>query len=131
MPKAKKQDEIKETPEVIEEQSEPQVEESPEPEEEKVQDAFIDLDSIPLVFDKKTVELWLSKASARITNAVVSAMLLPQALPPKQSVTLLLFAIAAVKGGGIVVVPEVFLGNEYLEGLSYLGPVEDFFAFRK
>lgn len=132
MPKATKKDEKKDAPKIIEEQK-PQVEKSPEPEpeEKEVQEVFIDLDSIPLVFNKKTVELWLGNAQARLTNAVTSAMLLPQALPPKQTVTLLVFAIAAIKDGGIVVVPEVFLGNEYLEGLSYLGPVGDFFAFRK
>ena len=131
MPKAKDKDEKQKVEKVIEE---PKVEESPEPEpkeKKKVQEQFIDLDSIPLVFDKRTVALWLSKAGARMVNKVGSAMLLPQALPPKQSVTLLLFAIQAVRGGGIVVVPEMFLGNEYLENLSYLGPVGDFFAFRK
>lgn len=130
MPKAKAKDEKPEVEEVVEE---PQVEESPEPEpeEKEVQEQFIDLDSIPLVFNKKTVDLWLSSAGARLVNKVSSVMLIPQALPPKQSVTLLVLAIQAVVPGGIVVVPEVFLGNEYLENLSYLGPVGDFFAFRK
>ena len=129
MAKAKEKDKKSEVEEVVEV---PEVEESPEPEpKEEVQEQFIDLDRIPLVFDKKTVDLWLGKVGARVVSVFDSAMLLPQALRPKQSVTLLLFAIQAVKDGGIVVVPEVFLGNEYLEGLDYLGPVGDFFAFRK
>jgi len=129
MAKAKEKGKKPEVEEVVEV---PEVEESPESEPEKeVQEQFIDLDSITLVFDKKTVDLWLGSFGARMVNAVDSAMLLPQALRPKQSVTLLLFAIQAVRNGGIVVVPEVFLGNEYLEGLDYLGPVGDFFAFRK
>jgi len=134
MPKNKSQDEIEEVAEI----AEPEVVESPEPEveeepkdEPEVNETSIDLDAIPLVFDKDTVALWLSKAYARLVNQMDGALLISSALPEKQAQTVLVWAIAAVKPGGVVVVPEVLMGSEYLEPLEYEGAVKDFFAFRK
>jgi hypothetical protein len=130
MPRKKKP----ETEEVLEEPVEEQepAPEKEEPQEETIpEEAFIDLDQISLVFDKSTVELWLSKAGSRIINAVPDALIIPQALPEKQAQTILVFAISAVKPGGMVVVPESLLGSEFLEPLDLEGAVGDFFAFRK
>ena len=136
MPKDKSQDEVEEIteleePEVVED-PEPEVEDEPEVEEQPAaDDPVINIDEIALVFDESTVSLWLSKAHVRLHEKVDSVLLVSRFLPEKQAQSILVWAIGAVRPGGLVVVPEVLMGSPYLEDLQYEGAVEDFFAFRK
>lgn len=137
MPKNKSQDEIEEVaefeePEVVE-SPEPEMEIEPEVEEQPAaaEEPFINLDEVTLVFDQVTVDLWLAKAHARLHEKVDSALLMSAYLPEKQSQSILVWAIGAVRPGGIIIVPEMLMGSPYLEDLQYEGAVEDFFAFRK
>lgn len=100
-------------------------------EDEAPEEVIIEPKDVQLVFSEDVVTLWLSKSHARLVNAVDSVMLEEEALPQGHMVALLVWALAALRPGGVILVPEVFLGSEYLEPLAYLGPSRSFFAFRK